>query len=98
MWPQFADITLVGVVVAVLTWNSAVGLIGPQNAALFGNLIPITTFAIEIGRGYRPNAVEVAGVGLTIVALAAANLLARRRSASRAAAFRSREQVLPETA
>jgi drug/metabolite transporter (DMT)-like permease len=62
----------------VLTWNAAIGLIGPQNVALFGNLIPVTTFAIEIVRGYRPNVAELGGAALTIAALVANNLLARR--------------------
>ncbi len=76
--PQIAYLALPGAFVAVLTWNAAIGLIGPQNAVLFGNLIPVTTFAIEIARGYRPNAVELGGAGLTIAALVANNLVARR--------------------
>jgi drug/metabolite transporter (DMT)-like permease len=77
--PQIAYLALPGAVVAVLCWNAAIRLIGPQNAVLFGNLIPVTTFAIEIARGYRPNAAELAGAALTICALVASNLLARRR-------------------
>ena len=77
--PQIAYITLLGAVVAVVTWNGAVSIIGPQNAALFGNLIPVTTFAIEIVRGYRPGAVEILGALIAIGALVAANTLARRR-------------------
>jgi drug/metabolite transporter (DMT)-like permease len=76
--PQIAYLTIPGAFMAVLTWNAAIGLIGPQNAVLFGNLIPVTTFAIEIVRGYRPGAVELAGAGLTIGALVANNLLSRR--------------------
>jgi hypothetical protein len=37
--PQIAYLTIPGAFLAVLTWNAAIGLIGPQNAALFGNLI-----------------------------------------------------------
>jgi hypothetical protein len=55
-------------------------MIGPQNAVLFGNLIPVTTFAIEIVRGYRPGVVELGGAALTIAALVANNLVARRPS------------------
>jgi drug/metabolite transporter (DMT)-like permease len=77
--PQIAYLTIPGAFMAVLTWNAAIGLIGPQNAVLFGNLIPVTTFAIEIVRGYRPGAVELAGAALTIAALVTNNLLARRR-------------------
>ena len=77
--PQLLYITFIGAVLAVVTWNAAVGKIGPQNTALFGNLIPVTTFAIEIVRGYRPDALELVGAGLTIGALVASNLLLRRR-------------------
>lgn len=76
--PQIAYLTIPGAVVAVLSWNAAIGLIGPQNAVLFGNLIPVTTFAIEIVRGYRPGVVELGGAALTIAALVTNNLLARR--------------------
>jgi len=80
--PQIAYLALPGAFIAVLTWNAAIGLIGAQNAVLFGNLIPVTTFAIEIARGYRPNAVELAGAALTIAALVANNLAARRQAAA----------------
>lgn len=76
--PQIAYLALPGAFVAVLTWNAAIGMIGPQNAVLFGNLIPVTTFAIEVVRGYRPGAVELGGAALTIGALVANNLVARR--------------------
>jgi drug/metabolite transporter (DMT)-like permease len=76
--PQIAYLALPGAFLAVLTWNASIGLVGPQNAALFGNLIPVTTFAIEIARGYRPTAVELGGAALTISALVANNLLTRR--------------------
>jgi drug/metabolite transporter (DMT)-like permease len=79
---QIAYLTVPGAVVAVLTWNAAIGLLGPQNAVLFGNLIPVTTFAIEIARGYRPGVAELAGAALTIGALVASNLHARRSAAS----------------
>ena len=76
--PQIAYLTLPGAVVAVVTWNAAVERLGPQNAVLFGNLIPVTTFVIEIVRGYRPVALELAGAAITIGALVANNMLARR--------------------
>jgi drug/metabolite transporter (DMT)-like permease len=82
--PQIAYLAIPGAVVAVLTWNAAIAAIGPQNAVLFSNLIPVTTFVIEIVRGYRPNGVEVAGAALTIAALVANNLFARRMQARRA--------------
>lgn len=92
--PQLAYITLIGAVVAVVSWNAAVGALGPQNAALFGNLIPVTTFAIEIVRGYRPGSLELLGAAITIGALVANNLLARRRVVRRPA----RELAMAEAA
>jgi drug/metabolite transporter (DMT)-like permease len=76
--PQIAYLAIPGAFLAVLTWNAGFKRLGAQNAVLFGNLIPVTTFAIEIVRGYRPNAVELAGAALTISALVANNLLGRR--------------------
>ena len=97
--PEILYLALPGAVVAVLTWNAAVGRIGAQNVALIGNLIPVVTFTIEIARGYRPNAVELAGAAITLTALAANNVLLRRR-ATRAGAKLERVEVdvLPEAA
>jgi drug/metabolite transporter (DMT)-like permease len=94
VWPQIAYLAIPGAFVAVLTWNAAIKSIGPQNAVLFSNLIPVTTFAIEIVRGYRPNAVEVLGAALTIGALVASNLLARRSAPAAA----TTSVALPEAA
>ena len=96
--PQIAYLAIPGAFVAVLTWNAAIASIGPQNAVLFSNLIPVTTFAIEIVRGYRPNAVELLGAALTIGALVANNLLARRSRRREAHEARPREAGLPEAA
>src|SRR5438034_3182835 len=52
--PEILYLAIPGAVIAVLTWNASIPRIGPQNAALIGNLIPVTTFAIQIIRGYRP--------------------------------------------
>jgi drug/metabolite transporter (DMT)-like permease len=84
--PQLAYITLLGAVVAVVSWNGAIAAFGPQNTALFSTLIPVTAFAIEIARGYRPGPLEVVGAALTAAALLGANLLGRRRRAEDPAA------------
>ena len=94
--PQIAYLALPGAFVAVLTWNGAIRLHGAQNAVLFGNLIPVTTFAIEIVRGYRPGAIELGGAGLTIAALIANNMLARR--GARADTIELPRRELPEAA
>ena len=75
--PQIAYLALPGAVVAMLAWNAAIERIGVQNVALFGNLIPVTTFAIQIARGYRPDWVEAGGAVLTVAALVANSLRAR---------------------
>ena len=48
-----------------------------RTPSLFGNLIPVTTFAIEIVRGYRPGAAALAGAVVTVAALVANNLVGR---------------------
>jgi len=96
--PQIAYLTIPGAFIAVLTWNAAIGLIGPQNTALFGNLIPVTTFAIEIARGYRPGALELGGATLTISALVASNLLARRTGGPAPVEALTRPEGLTEAA
>ena len=98
VWPQIAYLAIPGAFVAVLTWNAAIKAIGPQNAVLFSNLIPVTTFAIEIARGYRPNAAELLGAALTIGALVASNLLSRRTQPSTAGDTALRKAELPEAA
>ena len=75
--PQIAYLAIPGAFVAVLAWNGAIKLLGAQNASLFGNLIPVTTFAIEIVRGYRPGAAALAGAVVTVAALVANNLVGR---------------------
>ena len=98
VWPQIMYLAIPGAFVAVLTWNAAIKAIGPQNAVLFSNLIPVTTFAIEIVRGYRPNAAELLGAALTIGALVASNLLSRRSQPSTAGDTALRKAELPEAA
>lgn len=96
--PEILYLAIPGAFVAVLAWNGAIASIGPQNAVLFSNLIPVTTFAIEIVRGYRPNAAELLGAALTVGALVANNLLARRSHARLAQERAPREAGLPEAA
>ncbi|MFG3556297.1 DMT family transporter [Micromonospora sp. NPDC047557] len=80
--PQLAYAVLVAAVVAVLAWNTGVQRLGAANAALFMNLVPVTTFVVQIARGYRPEAVELVGAAITIAALVAANLATRARTRS----------------
>lgn len=77
-----AYVVVFGALVAVLAWNSGVQRIGPANAALFMNLVPVTTFTIEALRGAQPRPVELAGATITLGALVAANASGRRLTAS----------------
>lgn len=77
--PELLYLALPGAVLAVLAWNAAVERVGPQTTSLFGNLIPVSTFTIEIVRGYRPGALELLGVTIAVGALVSHNLLTRPR-------------------
>jgi drug/metabolite transporter (DMT)-like permease len=66
----------------MLAWNASAQAIGGQNTALLANLIPVTVFAIQIVRGYRPAALELVGAAITLGAVTANNLLLRRRDAA----------------
>ena len=96
--PHLLYLAIPGAVIGVLTWNASIRLIGPQNAVLFGNLIPVTTFAIEIVRGYRPGVVELGGAALTIGALVASNLYARRSARAVVASIAVERERLAEAA
>jgi len=98
VWPELAFIVVMGAVVAVLAWNSAIRALGPENGSLFINLVPVTAFAISIGGGYRPGAVELGGAALTIAALVGGNLLARSPARVRVALRRPAAALRPGSA
>ncbi|MCG6874433.1 MAG: DMT family transporter [Betaproteobacteria bacterium] len=75
---QLAFLTFLTAFIGVLFWNNGIRLIGPLNAVLFGNLVPIVTFAIRIAQGHRFTVIELAGAVLVVGALAANNLYIRR--------------------
>jgi drug/metabolite transporter (DMT)-like permease len=70
-------IVLFGALIAVLAWNSGVQRLGAANAALFMNLVPVTTFTIQASRGATPGPVELVGAGITLAALVGANATLR---------------------
>jgi drug/metabolite transporter (DMT)-like permease len=65
-------------IVGVLCWNAGIRRVGPLNAVLLANLIPIVVFAIGIVRGERFEPIELGGAALVIAALVANNLYLRR--------------------
>lgn len=84
--------------IAIFAWNAGRVRLGPQNIALFMNLVPVTTFAIETARGYRPGVAELLGALLTISALVGSNLAQRRRAAAAAASRPPRGAPAPAPA
>ncbi len=70
---------IVPVVGAILLYNFAIAKIGPGPTALFGNLVPIVTIAIQAARGIHLTPVELAGAAVVLAALVANNLLATPR-------------------
>lgn len=78
-WPHLVYLSLAGVLLAMLFWNAGTVRIGPLNAMLFVNLMPVVTFGIGYAMGQRFSAVELAGAGIVIGALIANNLWLRAR-------------------
>jgi len=77
-----AYVVVFGAVIAVLGWNSGVQRLGAANAALFMNLVPVTTFTIQALRGATPGPLELLGAGITLAALIGANATLRARQAA----------------
>ncbi len=75
-----AYMIFIAAVVAFIAWNFAISKIGPQNAVLFMNAVPIVTFGIEFLLGHRFLPVEYAGAAITITALVFNNLANRPRT------------------
>jgi drug/metabolite transporter (DMT)-like permease len=76
-------LAVAGVVVAMLFWNAGTQRIGPINAMLFVNLVPIITFAMRYLQGYRFHPLELLGAVMVISALFANNLALRADLKSR---------------
>ena len=68
-------------IVGVVCWIAGIQRVGPLNAALLANLVPIIAFAIGVALGTPFDAFEIGGAALVIGALVANNLLLRRRIA-----------------
>ena len=74
----FAYLVVLGALVAVLSWNVGVRMLGAVNGVLFFNVVPITTFTVGVLDGQPLHAVEVTGAALVIGGLVANNLYQRR--------------------
>ena len=70
-------ISLFGVFLAMMFWNNGSKLIGPLNAMLILNLMPIITFAFRALEGASFEGSELIGAGMVVSALVANNLYQR---------------------
>jgi drug/metabolite transporter (DMT)-like permease len=74
---EFAYLVVLGAVVAVLSWNTGIRIVGPINGVLFINLVPVTAFLIGVAQGHKFSLDELTGALLVIGALVANNLYSR---------------------
>lgn len=80
---QILYFSIGSVVLGVLGFNAGARALGPLNAMLMLNFIPIGVFAIESALGRDFAAIEIAGAAVVIAALAANNLYLRGVSTRR---------------
>ncbi len=73
VWPQLAFIVFCVSVFGILFWNMGVAKLGPLSAGLFANFTPVITYLIAIAQGRIPDALELIGAGVVLVALIANN-------------------------
>jgi hypothetical protein len=71
------------VVLGVLGFNAGARALGPLNAMLMLNFIPVGVFAIEAALGRSFATIELAGAALVVSALVANNLYLRGASTRR---------------
>jgi drug/metabolite transporter (DMT)-like permease len=70
----FAFLGFAPVIVAVVAYNAAISKLGADRAALFINVVPVVTFAVQALTGTHLSQVEYAGAAIVLAALVANNL------------------------
>lgn len=73
VWPELAYTVFCVSVFGILFWNMGVAKLGPISAGLFANFAPVITYLIAIAQGRRPDAVELSGAVIVLLALIANN-------------------------
>lgn len=73
VWPELAYTVFCVSVFGILFWNMGVAKLGPISAGLFANFAPVITYLIAIAQGRRPDAIELAGAVIVLIALIANN-------------------------
>lgn len=74
-----AYLVILGALVAVLSWNAGIKMLGSVNGVLFINFVPITAFTVGVIQGRSFSAAEVLGASMVIGALLANNVYLRRQ-------------------
>jgi drug/metabolite transporter (DMT)-like permease len=80
VWPELAYTVFCVSVFGILFWNMGVAKLGPISAGLFANFAPVITYLIAIAQGRRPDAIELAGAAIVLLALIANNLHQRAKA------------------
>ena len=83
VWPMVFLILMTSVV-AVLLWNVGVRNLGPLNATLFGNFIPVLVFSIGAVQGQPSAPAEYLGGAIVLAALVGNNFYVRWKLAQSA--------------
>jgi drug/metabolite transporter (DMT)-like permease len=73
VWPELLFIVFCVSVFGILFWNLGVARLGPISAGLFANFAPVITYLIAIVQGRRPDALELSGAVIVLLALIANN-------------------------
>jgi drug/metabolite transporter (DMT)-like permease len=76
---KVAYVALLGVFLAMMLWNEGVRKIGPLNAMLLLNLMPVITFAFRALEGASFERSELIGAAIVVGALVANNIYQRIR-------------------
>ena len=86
---RLAYLALLGVVAGMFLWNAGSRRIGPLNAMLLLNLMPVITFTMRALQGATFRASELVGATVVVAALVSNNLYLRiaARRAARTAAY-----------
>lgn len=79
MYWTIAYLVILGALLAVLSWNAGIKILGAVNGVLFINFVPITAFTIGVIQGRSFSSAEVIGASLVVTALVANNLYMRRK-------------------
>lgn len=66
--------------VAILLWNMGNRILTPLNGVLFMDVLPVTAFTVSSLTGVIPQHAQIAGAGVTCLALVLNNVFLRRRA------------------